>query len=618
MNQEDAFAEEAQEEIMVRTGTQQSDEDSKSQVRASTTEAGDEQDESSPLIPDRSTRPQRAPLARANDSYYRAINEPWTGSHGAGSLPWWKRPSIYWLLPGFFPFCIAFGGLIVPKQYLILDLICRDYLADQASQDPNFSFTPVILGGNNPQCRDPEVQALVAKFNLYANLLSGLFAAIVAPQLGALSDRHGRRTVMLAVSFGGFVMEIVTILVGTYPDSISVYWILLGNLIDGLCGSFTTGMALSFAYAADCTPPEERNKAFGFFHGTLFTGVAFGPLISGALMKATGTVMVAFYLALGCHVYFILFLSALVPESLSKERQMLAREKHQLAKSKTAKQSWWASLRAWNLFEPLWVLRPRGPGSSPALRRNLFLIAGIDTLMFGVAMGTINIVLIYAQYRFGWDEVAASLYVSAVNVCRVLALVVLLPLLIKWFRKQGNQEQGHRGADLLDIKIIRTSLVFDLIGYLGYALTPNGAIMVIAGLIASVGGIGSPTLQSSLTKHVPADLTGQVLGASALLHALARVVAPTIFNLLYSKTVKIYAGIVFCCLSFVFVVANVMSWFLKPGGKPHASPNTHPSLTSSQSTSRRYRTIQTRRKRSNITWSRPREDSRFCDMQVTG
>lgn len=468
-------------------------------------------------------------------------------------------------MPGFLPFCLAFGGLIVPKQYLILDLICRDYLDDQASQDPEFTFTPVILGGDNPQCRDAEIQSLVAKFNLYLNLLSGLFAAIVAPHLGALSDRYGRKKVMLFASVGGFVMEIVTIIVGTYPDTVSVYWILLGALLDGLCGSFTTGMALAFAYASDCTSPETRNKAFGYFHGTLFMGVAFGPLLSGYLMKVAGTVMIAFWLALGCHLYFMLFLMLFVPESLSKERQMLAREKHEAAQSRSPKKSVWKSIRAWNMFEPLWVLRPTGPGSSAALRRNLFLIAGIDTLMFGVAMGTINIILIYAQYRFGWDEVAASLYVSSVNICRVLALIGLLPLLIRMFRNQADPS-GHFGADKLDISIIRGSLVFDLIGYLGYALTPNGAIMVVAGLIASVGGIGSPTLQSALTKHVPADLTGQVLGASALLHALARVVAPTVFNLIYSKTVKIYAGIVFGCLTFIFVIAFGMSWFLKPHG----------------------------------------------------
>ena len=566
MDPEDTFAEEAQEQTLLRNSMSGSEDNSKARARSSTEET-EYDDESSPLIANAGERPQRNGLSRAGASYTRAINEPWKGAHGAGPLPWWKRPSIYWLLPGFLPFCIAFGGLIVPKQYLVLDLICRDYLSDHATKDPNFKFMPVILGDDNPQCRIPEVQSLVAKFNLYQNLLSGLFAAIVAPHLGALSDRYGRKKVMLFGSLGGFVMEIVTIIVGTHPDTVSVYWILLGALLDGLCGSFTTGMALSFAYASDCTAPEDRNKAFGYFHGTLFIGVAFGPLLSGFLMKAVGSVMVAFYLALGCHVYFMVFLSLAVPESLSIERQMLAREKHAAALSSSPKKGLWKTLRAWNMFEPLWVLRPTGPGSSPALRRNLFLIAGIDTLMFGVAMGTINIILIYAQFRFGWNEVAASLYVSAVNVCRVSALIGLLPLLIRLFRKHGNQETGHRGSDILDINIIRGSLVFDLIGYLGYALTPNGAIMVIAGLIASIGGIGSPTLQASLTKHVPADYTGQVLGASALLHALARVVAPTVFNLIYSKTVSIYAGIVFGCLAFIFVIAFGMSWFLKPGGE---------------------------------------------------
>ncbi|ETN40538.1 uncharacterized protein HMPREF1541_04815 [Cyphellophora europaea CBS 101466] len=568
MDQEDAFAQEAQEEVLARRTSSESEDTSKPQLRTSITDEGDFNDESSPLISDRSRASRRpgAGVARAGESYTRAINEPWNGSHGAGSLPWWKRPSIYWLLPGFLPFCLAFGGLIVPKQYLVLDLICRDYLSDRARKDPTFKFMPVVLGGDNPQCRDPEVQSLVAKFNLYSNLLSGLFAAIVAPHLGALSDRYGRKPIMLFASLGGFVMEVVTIIVGSNPDTVSVYWILLGALLDGLCGSFTTGMALSFAYASDCTAPEHRNKAFGYFHGTLFTGVAFGPLLSGFLMKLSGTVMIAFWLALGCHLYFIVFLMLFVPESLSKERQTLAREKHNLSRKEQPKRGWWKAFRAWNMFEPLWVLRPTGPGTSPALRRNLFLIAGIDTLMFGVAMGTINIVLIYAQYRFGWDEVAASLYVSSVNICRVLALVGLLPLLIRLYRHHGDQQPGHRGSDRLDISIIRTSLIFDLIGYLGYALTPNGAIMVMAGLVASIGGIGSPTLQSSLTKHVPADLTGQVLGASALLHALARVVAPTVFNLIYSKTVKIYAGIVFACLAFIFIIAFGMSWFLKPGG----------------------------------------------------
>ena len=363
-------------------------------------------------------------------------------------------------------------------------------------------------------------------------------------------------------------MEIITIIVGSSEGRVSYYWLLLGGLLDGLCGSFTTSLALSFAYASDCTPPERRNVAFGYFHGTLFAGIALGPIMAGYLIQATGSIMIVFYIALVCQTWFIAFVLFAVPESLSKERQLLAREKRRSAQAEIEDKSWWTAIKNYNPFEPLWVLRPTGEGSSPALRKNLFVLAAIDTMMFGVAMGTMQIVIIYAEYRFGWTAVNSSMYLSAVNICRVFGLIVILPVLTRVFRgPQGTHPKGHKGSDMLDIWIVRAAVVFDLIGYVGYAVTPSGAVMVLSGMVAALGGIGSPTLQSSLTKHIPADRTGQVLGASGLLHALARVVAPTIFNLIYSKTVGIFAGIVFICLASIFVIVFVLSWFLRPNSK---------------------------------------------------
>lgn len=468
------------------------------------------------------------------------------------------------MLPAFFPFCIAFGGIIVPKTYLIQDLICRDLLSDRAVKDPSFTFAPIKIGGQNDQCgEDNQVQAKTAMFNLWMNLLSGVFSALVTPHFGALSDRIGRKPVILFATFGAFLGELITIIVGTNPDKLSVYWILVGYLADGICGSFTTSMALCFAYAADCTAPEQRNVAFGHFHANLFAGIAIGPIFAGALMKATNSIMSPFYFAVACHIFFILFTAFVVPESLSKERQTIAREKY---RSETAGQSWKARwLKSYNIFAPLWVLWPTGPGSSRQLRRNLSVLASIDTMMFGVAMGTLQIILLYARKRFHWDPIESSGFLSAVNVCRVATLILVLPGLIRWIRGPATgRSSGHQGSDMLDIGIIRVSILFDLVGYLGYALTPSGGLMVVAGMIASLGGIGPPTLQSSMTKHMPADRTGQVLGASGLLHALARVVAPIIFNLIYSKTVGTYANIVFVCLASVFVIVFILSWFIKP------------------------------------------------------
>ena len=568
MDPETVFEEEAQEEALLsRSRTVDHEDNSQTWLAQHGIQQAVVEDESSPLISDARKTPRQS-YHRATNSYARALNEPWTGAKEFVGRPWYKRPSIYWLLPAFLPFTIGFGGILVPKTYLVLDLICQDYLSDRSMKDPTFHFMPVIFGSENPQCRDPHVQSLVAKFQLYSSLLSGIFSALVSPYLGALSDRIGRKPIMVYSSLGLFFAEIITIIVGTHAGQISVYWILLGSFLDGICGSFTAGMACAFAYATDTSPPERRSVAMGYFHGVLFLGIAIGPIFAGYLIERSGNIMIAFYVVIACHAFFMLFVTLVVPESLSNERQQFARKKYDLSMTEVRKQKWTTTLRNYNFFAPLKVLSPRGPGTSTKLRRNLFLLAAIDTLMFGVAMGTMQIVIIYAQFRHDFSVVDSSKYLTAANLCRVVALVVLLPFLTRIFRRhQAGNADALRGSDRLDINLIRVALFFDFLGYMGYAFVPTGALFVLSGMIAALGGMGSPTLQSSLTKSVPADRTGQMLGASGLLHALARVVSPTIFNLIYSATVDKFVGTVFVCLASCFVIATIMSWFLKPHGK---------------------------------------------------
>lgn len=435
--------------------------------------------------------------------------------------------------------------------------------------DPTFRTLPVVLGEQNDQCRDAHVQSLVARFQLYSALLSGVFSAIVAPYLGALSDRVGRKKIIAFSTLGLFIEGIISIVVGTYPQKISVYWLLLGFLLDGFCGSFTSAMGISLAYATDCSPPERRNVAIGYFHGTLFAGIAIGPILAGLLMKWAGTILIVFYFTVGCHLFFIAFLLIAIPESVSRDRQLHAREKHRVKKEETQDISWWSTIKNYNLFEPLWILRPRGPGTSKALRRNLGLLASIDTIMFGVAMGTMGIILIYPQYVFGWDPVQASNFLSIANICRVTGLLVVLPIVTRVFREptRAGEQSDHRGADMLDIRVVRVAILFDLVGYVGYATAMTSGMMVASAMIAAFAGIGSPTLSSAITAHVPPDRTGQVLGAMGLLHALARVIAPTVFNTIYSLTVGHFTQAVFVCLGSLFLVVFVLSWFLRPGGQ---------------------------------------------------
>ncbi|KAK4561734.1 hypothetical protein LTR86_004413 [Recurvomyces mirabilis] len=481
-------------------------------------------------------------------------------------LPWYRRPSVLWMLGPFLLMTLAFGGSIPPKINLTLELICRQYISERQLADPAFTMVPVDFGsGDNDQCRIPEVQSRVAIFTLWGSLLAGVFSAITSPKLGALSDRYGRKPILIFTSIGTICAEIITIFAALYPETFPVDLLLVGYAIDGLFGSFIVAMAIANSYAADCTPPQLRNVAFGYFHGCLFSGLALGPILAGYLVKWTGHIVVVYYILLAVHTFFVLFIGFAVPESLSKKRQFASREKHRKELAQLGPASdwvWWG--RQVNLLEPLKILWPTGRHSSSKLRWNLIVLAAVDTIAFGVAMGSMTLVLIYTNYQFGWKTFESSRFMSIVNSSRVFCLIVVLPLITRLVRGKVDAKKKNTGSDGFDLTVIRVAILFDTLGYLGYALSRDAGLFMLSGVVAAIGGIGSPTLQSALTKHVPADQTGQLLGASGLLHALARVVAPTAFNAIYSATVGKYTQTVFVCLAATFGLAFVISWFIRP------------------------------------------------------
>ena len=442
-------------------------------------------------------------------------------------------------------------------------------MCEQINSHPGLTIAPVNFGKDNPQCRIPQVQARVARFTLYMSLIAGILSAIISPKLGVLSDRYGRKPIIIFTTIGFLVTETVTIFIGTYPDMLSINWFLAAAAIEGLSGSFIATLAICHSYATDCTPPHGRHVAFGRFHGCLFTGIALGPVLASYIIKWTGSVLSVFYAAIAALLIFVSFLSLCIPESLSKDRQQMIRDKLDLERSEDEDTSDWKSrIRQLNLIDPLKILLPKGPGTNNQLRRNLVLLALIDFCCFGVAMGSMTVVIIYSNYQFGWNSVESSKFLSVVNICRVFCLIVILPLISKAFRSRNSpSNQRNHGSNVLDLNIIRFSILIDAFGYVGYAVSQTGSLFVLSGALAAVGGMSSPTLQSSLTKHVSVDQTGQLLGASGLLHAIARVLGPVVFNGIYSLTVSTLPQTVFICLAATFGLAFLLSWFLISNGK---------------------------------------------------
>lgn len=114
-----------------------------------------------------------------------------------------------------------------------------------------------------------------------------------------------------------------------------------------------------------------------------------------------GISVLIIYVMQGAHAIFILYLFFILPESLSKRRMAIARLKYNsLNHDGIAKRY----LDPMNLVRPLSVLFPTGPGSSPRLRLNLMLLAATDTVIFGVGIGGMTVVILFAELKFGWGD----------------------------------------------------------------------------------------------------------------------------------------------------------------------------------------------------------------------
>ncbi|KAH8680974.1 major facilitator superfamily domain-containing protein [Xylariales sp. PMI_506] len=523
----------------------------------------------------------------------------WEGYRDFEHLPKWRRPSVYWLIGPYFLFTLAFGGVIVPKLNLIVDLVCRQYYADQAVLDPTVTFPSIVLGGDNPQCRKAGVQREVAEFTMVISVLTGVLSAITAPRLGSLSDRYGRTRLLTISSFGGVINEIAAILAAKFPDKIDYRWLILGAFFDGISGSFTAGNILGSSYTSDCSPPSKRGVYIGYLHACLFTGLAFGPLLSGYFVKWTGSNLSIFYVTLGCHIFFIFFILFITPESLSKRRQMNAREKHDYEQQKFAHSigrhlpnsavgaegtkasssmsetvaEWLPFLLRANPFEPLKVMAPRGQANA-ALRRNIIVLAFIDVVILSAAMGSGTVTILYVEYIFDWGTFESSRYVSLISFIRVIVLLGIFPIINYIFRirplRRQRRESGvyatekNAGADELDVWMLRGALISDLIGIVGYTIVRSQQLFVVSGIITAFGGLGSAVIQSSMTKHTPPERVGALLGAIGLLHALGRVFAPMLFNGIYAFTVEVFPQAFFVVLASLFAMALIGSFFVRP------------------------------------------------------
>lgn len=344
------------------------------------------------------------------------------------------------------------------------------------------------------------------------NTAWGLMQFLFMPVLGMLSDRFGRRPVILLSCAG---MGLDFFLMALAPTTA---WLFVGRVISGITAA---SMSTAFAYITDVTPAEKRAGAFGMMGAAFGVGFVLGPALGGVLggIDPRLPFWVAGVIALlnAAYGWFVL------PESLPKEKR---------------------ARFAWSRANPL--------GSLRLLRRHreLFGLAAVLFLMNLAHFALPAVAVLYMGHRYGWGETTVGLVLAGVGVC---AMIVQGGLVRKVVPRIGER------------RALAMGLFFGALGFAIYGAAPSGALFLVGIPVMSLWGFAMPSAQALMTRHVGVSEQGQLQGANASLMSMAGIFAPAIFALTFATTLERLPGAAFLLAAAMLLVALAIAWRVTRG-----------------------------------------------------
>ncbi|MGA8902243.1 TCR/Tet family MFS transporter [Bradyrhizobium sp.] len=302
-----------------------------------------------------------------------------------------------------------------------------------------------------------------------------------SPILGSLSDRFGRRPVVLLSNFG---LGLDYVLMALAP---SLIWLFVGRVISGITSA---SVSTAFAYIADITPAEKRAAVFGKVGAAFGAGFIVGPAVGGLLGDADPRL--PFWVAAGLSLANTIYGLLMLPESLPRDRR--------------------ASFR-WKSANPIGALN---------LLRSKRILAGLSLVNFFTQLAHAvlpSTFVLYATYRYGWDSKTVGITLAMVGVCAMLVQGAGIGPIIRLF--------GERLALLL-------GLVCGAAGFLIFAVAPTGPLSWLGIPVMSLWGVSGAAIQSLMTKEVAADQQGQLQGASSSVQSVSQLLGPFLFTLTFA------------------------------------------------------------------------------------
>ena len=306
-----------------------------------------------------------------------------------------------------------------------------------------------------------------------------------APIIGNLSDKYGRRPVLLFSLFGFGVDYLFLAFAPT------IWWLFVGRIIAGITGaSFTTASA----YIADVSTPENRAKNFGLLGAAFGVGFIIGPSLGGLLahygLRVPFLVAAGFTLLNALYGYFVL------PESLSKENRRSFE---------------------WKRANPL--------GSLLHLKKYPSVLGLIWSLVLVyIAAHALQSTWTFINIeRFNWSEQMMGLSLGLVGV---MTMIVQGGLIRYINPKLGNERSVYTGLAIYSI------------GMMAFAFANQSWMMFVFMIPYCLGGIAGPALQAILAGHVPPTEQGELQGALTSMMSATSIVGPLVMTNLFAYFTK--------------------------------------------------------------------------------
>lgn len=319
---------------------------------------------------------------------------------------------------------------------------------------------------------------------IWGGVLTTAFAVmqfLFGPTLGNLSDRVGRRPVLLA-SLGFLAVDYLIMAVA------GTIWLLLAGRILGGITAATQSVAL--AYIADISRPEEKAARFGLVGAAFGAGFVLGPLVGG-LLAEFGT-RAPFYAAAALAATNMVFGLIVLPETLRPEKRRRFE---------------------WRRANPLGAFA--AVNALPEVRRPL-LIFFVYSVAFWVYP---SVWAYYTQARFGWDPAMVGLSLAGFGIAMALVQGGLIRVILRVF--------GDRGTVLYGILFY--TVIFGVLAFL-----TNGTAALILTPISALGAVVTPALQGIMSRAVADDAQGELQGVLASVNAVSMIFSPLLMTQVFA------------------------------------------------------------------------------------